>query len=347
MVQLLVFSSLLLLVSSVTYGATTDRCKRPLIRKEWRTLSKGEKWEYIKAVKCIQKQPSRLTNIPGAESRFEDYQGVHILAADFIHYVGHFMPWHRYMVATYERELRDLCEYEGAQPYWDWTLDVTTDDSIFSSPVFDPKTGFGGNGPYRKNPDPKPPSPVPGRTGGGCVPNGPFKNLTLNLGPLKNVTKNPHCLTRDISPLLMNRVLTAERVEYARSKKDFAHFDIEVQGGITFDTITYHGGGHLGIGGELGIMADIYASPGDPIFYLHHAQVDRLWWLWQKQNLKKRLRDIAGPDTQFAYPFDFKGPKPYKNITLEYPLKMGGLVEDVQISDVMDVKSGVLCYDYR
>jgi len=23
-------------------------------------------------------------------------------------------------------------------------------------------------------------------------------------------------------------------------------------------------------------------SPADPIFYLHHAMVDRLWWEWQK-----------------------------------------------------------------
>ncbi|KAF8253345.1 Di-copper centre-containing protein [Wilcoxina mikolae CBS 423.85] len=352
MVQFLLFSSLLgLLLSGVTdgaptYGAAAKSCKNPIVRREWRKLTTSEKSDYITAVKCLQGLPSQMKDkLPGAGSRFEDFQGTHILSTDFVHFVGHFQPWHRYMVATYESELRSRCGYKGAQPYWNWSEDVITDTSIFSSPVFDPDTGFGGNGPYVVNHG-VPGIPVPGRTGGGCVKDGPFKDLVLNLGPLKNITKNPHCLTRDISPLVTNRVLTAPKVALALSKPDFAHFDIQVQGGITWDTITYHGGGHLGVGGELGVIADIYASPGDPLFYLHHAQLDHLWWKWQGMNLEKRLKDIAGPDTQFAYPFDFHGPLPYKNVTLDFKLSMQGLVEDVTIGDVMDIRGGVLCYQY-
>ncbi|EXK27727.1 hypothetical protein FOXG_10229 [Fusarium oxysporum f. sp. lycopersici 4287] len=37
---------------------------------------------------------------------------------------------------------------------------------------------------------------------------------------------------------------------------------------------TTHGAGHSGIGGA---MEGIDASPGDPLFYLHHCFVDRLW----------------------------------------------------------------------
>jgi len=64
-------------------------------------------------------------------------------------------------------------------------------------------------------------------------------------------------------------------------------------------------------------------------------------------NLEKRLKDIAGPDTQFAYPFDFHGPLPYKNVTLDFKLEMQGLVEDVTIGDVMDIRGPVLCYTYQ
>lgn len=28
-------------------------------------------------------------------------------------------------------------------------------------------------------------------------------------------------------------------------------------------------------------MGNTYASPGDPIFFVHHAMVDRLWTKWQ------------------------------------------------------------------
>lgn len=30
-----------------------------------------------------------------------------------------------------------------------------------------------------------------------------------------------------------------------------------------------------------GIMSDIMYSPSDPIFWMHHAQVDRVWSIWQ------------------------------------------------------------------
>ena len=30
-----------------------------------------------------------------------------------------------------------------------------------------------------------------------------------------------------------------------------------------------------------GTMADILISPADPLFWLHHAQIDRLWSIWQ------------------------------------------------------------------
>lgn len=30
-----------------------------------------------------------------------------------------------------------------------------------------------------------------------------------------------------------------------------------------------------------GVMADILVSPSDPLFWLHHANIDRLWSIWQ------------------------------------------------------------------
>ncbi|KAI5798769.1 hypothetical protein FPQ18DRAFT_366119 [Pyronema domesticum] len=249
------------------------------------SLTTPEKRDYISAVQCLQSQPSNLTSLlPGSISRFEEFLGTHIVSTNSVHFVGHFQPWHQYLVATYERELRQKCGYKGAQPYWDWTLDVTTNSSIFSAPVLDPDTGFGGNGPYVNNAF-TPRLAIPGRTGGGCITSGPFANLTLHLGPGTNVENNPHCLTRDISPLVTNKALSFAAVNATLDAADFCSFDIA------------HGGVHLGIGGELGTIADVYSSPGDPLFYLHHAQMDRLWWKWQQMDPERRLKDIAGPDT--------------------------------------------------
>jgi tyrosinase len=38
-----------------------------------------------------------------------------------------------------------------------------------------------------------------------------------------------------------------------------------------------HGGVHIWIGGT---MSDASVSPADPVFWLHHANLDRLWWVW-------------------------------------------------------------------
>ena len=50
------------------------------------------------------------------------------------------------------------------------------------------------------------------------------------------------------------------------------------------------------------------ASPNDPIFFLHHAQVDRLWAAWQEANLAagddEREINYGNP----GYPDAYLGP---------------------------------------
>jgi tyrosinase len=53
-----------------------------------------------------------------------------------------------------------------------------------------------------------------------------------------------------------------------------------------------HSGGHFTISGDPG--SDFYVSPGDPAFWLHHSMIDRVWYIWQSQNLAQRLQVIAG-----------------------------------------------------
>lgn len=44
-------------------------------------------------------------------------------------------------------------------------------------------------------------------------------------------------------------------------------------------------------------MLNVELSPGDPIFWLHHTYLDKLWWEWQSKDLENRLTDISGPNT--------------------------------------------------
>ena len=86
-------------------------------------------------------------------------------------------------------------------------------------------------------------------------------------------------------------------------------------------------------------MGDPFASPADPIFWLHHANLDRVWWSWQAKDLKKRLRDVSGP--MFLQDW---GNAQGGNVTLAFPLSLGYNNWDATIANMMDIRS--LCYAY-
>ncbi|GME58660.1 Tyrosinase central domain protein [Neofusicoccum parvum] len=335
-----------LLAAFALASLASASCTNPPVRKEWRKLSDDEKKSYISAVQCLQAKGAKTTSFfPGARTRYDDFVAPHINETDYVHFVGHFQAWHRYYVSAYESALRNECGWEGGQPYWDWTLDA---EDFLSSPIFDPVTGFGGNGYYiDSSNDTSVRLHIPGKTGGGCVSTGPFANYTVNMGPNNSTAYNPRCFRRDISPWLASQKLNSTVVETALAGETFQEFDILAQGQVSVEGLTYHGGGHLGVGGDLGMMGDLYNSPSDPLFFLHHAAMDRIWWKWVNVDFEARVNDISGPDTQFAYPFDFYGEVPYQNITLDYQMHVGPLSNSswVRVGDVMDIQKGVLCYD--
>ena len=269
------------------------------------TLPTTQKLSYINAVKCLRRLPplSPPSFAPGARSRFDDYQAVHINNTFLIHFNGRFLPWHRYYTWAYEQALRSQCGYTGYQPYWEWS--AFANDPV-ASPLFDgSNTSISGNGakvphdswfyvvPHSGGLN----NTIPPQDGGGCLTSGPFANITVNLGPVNangslpgwigsgtGLDYNPRCLTRDMGGFW----------------GDFVGWDnvtrlLEVEG--TFSDFlglldqTVHRGGHFSIGG---LNNDLFTSPGDPAFFFHHAQVDRMWTLWQNLNVTERGREIGG-----------------------------------------------------
>ncbi|KAG6013142.1 hypothetical protein E4U41_005145, partial [Claviceps citrina] len=136
-------------------GESSCRPDNVAVRKEWGKLSHRHRREYIAAVHCLARLPSRIgaDKAPGARSRFDDFQAVHIRQATVIHATGQFFAWHRHFVHLYETALRDECGYTGRQPYWDWPK--YADRPVDANPLYDGSdTSMSGNGRY-----------VPGRNG--------------------------------------------------------------------------------------------------------------------------------------------------------------------------------------
>jgi tyrosinase len=73
-----------------------------------------------------------------------------------------------------------------------------------------------------------------------------------------NLTYNPHCLTRDFSPYFASQTLNSSVVASALAGKTFKDFDIVVQGRVDIAGTKYHGGGHLSVGGDLGVVSSLY-----------------------------------------------------------------------------------------
>lgn len=145
--------------------------------------------------------------------------------------------------------------------YWDWTLDVPQ-SKFLNSPLFHPIFGFGGNGPYLPTPSTTDPDyEIPGRSGGGCVVNGPFKNMVVRMGPGDDMSGNPRCLHRDMSPYFARRYLGTNVTTLTLAQPDYGWFFRTLDGDTHPDRSSIHGGGHYAVGGNLGEMGDLFNSP--------------------------------------------------------------------------------------
>jgi tyrosinase len=256
----------------------------------------------------------------------------------------------------------------------DTTYKLTGAISRFTaSPIFDPVHGFGSNGAFVANWTGFFGNSTPSNSGGGCVADGPFKDVRLSVGPGTSVTD--HCLVRNFNAGFA-RWGNSTQVANTTGQPDFESFRQETGGAFKPPPYKIHDAGHGMIGGEMG---NVFSSPGgvlshslsvfsylstqwrllflrswastcfpwltlkltlvdiDPLFYLHHANLDRVWAMWQDMDLEVRLRDISGYSSFFA---------PFVNVTLDYQLNYSTLAPPIAIRDVMNTRGTTLCYEY-
>ncbi|KAK7228090.1 hypothetical protein V2G26_000260 [Clonostachys chloroleuca] len=312
---------LLFSVTLITGHKWNTTCTTRTQRPAWNALTDEEKIAYVEAEKCLQAKPAQA-GTEGAENRWDELHWSHISQTSYIHGVGGFLPWHRYFVRVHEYLLQSECGYEGGQPYWNETADAS---DLLSSVVLDPDSGFGGDG--------------------NCITDGPFVDVRLRLNA--NGATDPYCIYRSLSA------------------RDFSS---AVQGNVDacMETTSYedarncfegspHSAGHGGVGG---LMVNVALSPGDPIFFLHHAYIDKIWWEWQELDIEARLIDMSGtnqprsggspggpPGLKLrADTFDYGDPG--NETTLSHILGMVNIVPDAIIAEVMDLRGDLICAEY-
>ncbi|KAK8044124.1 Di-copper centre-containing protein [Apiospora rasikravindrae] len=296
-------------------AAGENACANPAKRVEWRTMDAAVQKQYIDAVKCLKTKPSGM----GLNTtRYDDFPYVHTHLDTTIHTVAMFLPWHRLFVQVYEDSLRD-CGYKGPMAYWDWTLDTA---DVTKAPVWDVETGFGGNG------DPAI-DPLKESSRKKCLVDGPLKGLEVayTMGGY-----DPHCLARNWNSGIafpgdmLADSYTKEVVDKVSAQATYADFRYELEGGP-------HGAIHSAVGGDMSPAT----SPNDPIFFLHHAQIDRLWTQWQMEKPETRTTEFGGPKTQDKEPGE---------ASAEDVMPYLGLVPDVKVKEILATGTERLCYTY-
>ncbi|KAF9735418.1 hypothetical protein PMIN06_002598 [Paraphaeosphaeria minitans] len=333
------------------------------VRREWSTLSKPQRKAYTDAVVCLQKLPARTPSsiIPGAKSRFDDFVGTHIQQANYIHYTGTFLAWHRYFTWSYEQALRNECGYKGVQPYWDWASSGAV--GLTKSAILDGSAySMSGDGEHVEQTgdivlggsEGLPALVLPTGSGGGCVKSGPFANVSVNLGPVglslpggstdangDGLSYNPRCLKRDLTDAVIRKYANATAIAYTILKpQEVYDFQMTMQGVPGSGNIGIHGGGHYSMGGDPG--RDVNTSPGDPLFYTHHAMIDRVWWIWQLLDRKERTgaKGVSGTGTFLNMP-------PSANTTLDTVLNLGYAAgPPITVRELMSTTDGPFCYTY-
>lgn len=196
---------------------------------------------------------------------------------------------------------------------------------------------------------------IPAASGGGCVTTGPFANYTINLGPvgLASINDsapnpradgfgyNPRCFKRGLNVISASGASDVNTTHLLNASS-LKSFQDELQGPFTYGVPEYgiHSSAHYIVDGDPG--GDFYTSPGDPFFWFLHAQVDRLWWIWQSQDTAARVGQIDGTITMNNDP-------PSRNATLDDMMDLGVVdwFKGITIGDAKSTLGGPFCYYYE
>ena len=271
------------------------------IRRKATDLSDGDRDQFLEAVIRLKHKPA--PGGPAGLNVYDQYVALHaaVMAVippgagpgETVNY-GHwnigFCAWHRQYLRAFEKELQT--QVPGVTlPYWDWTDHVAAVNRLFT-PTFLGSLRTGPPGPVPdgvlRNPVPtaqRPPWWPAGATGFAIHP-----QLREGMGA--------RLARGSVGVGWPPTAAAIQQLEQLVITQPGAHpfwfFWSVLEAGETTVTSRTHNRGHNFIGGH---MSGAF-SPNDPIFWLHHANVDRLWANWQA----RRLAAVVGSKPENHYP---------------------------------------------
>lgn len=185
---------------------------------------------------------------------------------------NYFLTWHRAYLYFFEKALASALRWkrndptlELTLPYWDWTYTDATLDAANGLPrVLDDASYVDANGATQKNP----------------LASGPSLYRTVSQG----LTGNDAFTVRYPSQFLDAIPSLKDEVARYMDNPSFIDFSNDFNFGAHGAVHVFVGGGDASsvLPGNGGDMSAVVSAAYDPIFWLHHAMVDKVWYDWQK-----------------------------------------------------------------
>jgi len=348
------FRALALASCFALFSATNaGRCSKPSVRHEWNSMTKTEQTNWINAVKCLAKLPhdpslspsvdpalSIIPSVNTSASHYDDMVYVHMDLNIRIHGTGYFLPWHRAYVSAFESVLKKKCGYNGTQPYWDWSLHT---EDFPNSPVFnpDPTSGLGTNGDPNNNWE---------------LSDGAFSRDFLLAYP------TPHRLRRNFTIQQSDPATDQNKFANATFTKEEVNkmvtgFMGDFNGFVGYFAPGAHAAVHFIVGADLFGTCTYDAPPSciggpkwasnDPMFFMHHAMVDKVWYDWQHNNEANFWAFEGGTiqATNLTESLEYPNGLP-PNLSFDSKIPADGMFNEYTIYDMMNTTGGTLCYVY-
>lgn len=169
---------------------------------------------------------------------------------------------------------------------------------------------------------------------------GPFsRNLeSVTKIPSPGFDYNPRCLNRSLNNFVASHYTNATVLARLMAAPDITDFQTVMDhwppraDGV----LGLHGGGHFSVGSTL---QDLFSSVQDPVFFLHHAMIDRVWATWQAGDERRRRYAVNGTNVLMNPPWATK-------VTLGMAMEFGILDRPRRIHEVMSPRQHGYCYRY-
>ena len=271
------------------------------------------------------------------------------ISRNFGHRNSMFLPWHRLYIKEFESELQEI-DPTVTLPYWDWTARSQTGSRLFQDDFIGPvysQPRVVASGYFAQNaPSPEPIWWPAGLEGWfireelqpylAQLPDGSMPGESDLRGSLvRGGGDTADFASRSVINSLINQ-------------SDYSSFRLALEAGVFSGAngSPTHNFGHNWVGGHMGTGT----SPNDPIFFMHHCFVDKIWADWQANGHEGEdnyigsspfgLNDPLWP--WVTNPEDYDPPGHLSHLIPEYDV-----AESFTPADVLDISTALLDYSYE